>query len=207
MMRRRRRQLRTMYLVHSLIEAGLVLHRRTHALVAVAIVFLPFRRDKSLLRWIRRKGRGVLRSEPLLSRDRAAAGRRSDHVAILANADGNIADVDRDLAALGITQRLRQRPDVVVRESQRLDLREFRVLRKRRQSHPETFKSVVQGVHSVTFAVVRLYSPVPLQSQHLLAENSHRSVLRRLSCEEDDKTKNKKRRQIREISKACKRLY
>lgn len=134
--------LRTMYLVHPLIEARLVLHRRTYALVAVAIVFLPFRCDESLLRWIR-KGRGVLRSEPLLGRDRAAAGRRGDHIAVLADADGDVADVHRDLAALGITQRLRQRPDVVVRESQCLNLRELRVLRKRRQSHPETFQSVV----------------------------------------------------------------
>lgn len=173
--------LRTMYLVHLLIEAGLILHRRTHALVAVAIVFLPFRRaDESLLRWIRKR-RGMLRPEPLLSRDRAAAGRRSDHVAVLADTDGDVADVHRDLAVLRIAEGLRQRPNVIVRESQRLDLRELRVLRKRGQCHPQAFQSVVQGVHPMTLAIVRLHSPISLQSQHLSARESTSECLEKVS--------------------------
>lgn len=153
--------LRTMDLVHPLIVAGLILHRRAHALIAVAIVILPFRGDESLLRRIR-EARGVLRPESLLSRHRAASSRRGDHIAVLGDADGNVADVHRDLAAIGVAQGLRQCPDVIVCETERLDLRELRVLGKGRQGHPQTFQSIVQGVHSMTLAVVRLYPPVSL---------------------------------------------
>lgn len=153
--------LRAMDLVHPLIVAGLILHRRAYALIAVAIVFLPFRGDESLLRRIR-ETRGVLRPESLLSRHRAASGWRGNHIAVLGDADGNIADVHRNLTALGVAQGLRQCPDVVVCEAKRLNLRELRILGKGRQGHPQTFESVVQSVHSVTLAIVRLYPPVPL---------------------------------------------
>lgn len=93
--------LRTMDLVHPLVVARLILYWWAYALIAVAIIFLPFWRDKSFLRRIR-EARGVLRSEPLLGGHRAAAGRRSDHVAVLADADGDVADVHRDFAAFGV---------------------------------------------------------------------------------------------------------
>lgn len=167
--------LRTMDLVHPLVVTRLILHWRTDALVAVTIVFLPVRRDETLLRGVRETRRGVLRPEPLLCRDRATSGRRRDHVAGIADADRHVADVHRDLAAVGVAECLRQRPDVVVREPQRLDLRQLRVLRIRRQSHPQAFQGVVQGVHSVPFAVVCLYPSVPLQPQHLFAEWANRN--------------------------------
>lgn len=90
-------------MVHPLVVAGLVLHRRAHTLIAVAVVLLPFRHE-SLLR-IREAG--MRRAEPLLGRHRAATGRRGDHVAVLADADGHVANVHRDLAALGVAQGLR----------------------------------------------------------------------------------------------------
>lgn len=144
MMRRRQWQLmlRTMNLVHPLIVTGLVLHRRTYALIAVAVILLPFRCDKSLLRRVR-EARGMLGPESLLGCHRAASGRRGDHVAVLADADGDVADVDRDLATLGIAKGLRQRPDVIVRETERFYLCQFRVFGKRRQGHSQAFQSVI----------------------------------------------------------------
>lgn len=115
-------------MVHPLIVAGLILHRRAHALIAVAVVLLPFRHESLLgIREAR-----VRRTEPLLRRHGATARRRGDHIAVFADADGDVADVHRDLAALGIAQGLRQRPDVIVSEAQRLDLRQLRVLGKGR---------------------------------------------------------------------------
>lgn len=115
-------------MIHPLVVAGLVLHGRTDALIAVAVVLLPFRHE-SLLR-IREAG--VRRAEPLLRGHRAATRRRGDHVAGLADADGDVADVHGDLAGLRVAQGLRERPDVVVGEAQRLDLRQLRVLREGR---------------------------------------------------------------------------
>lgn len=155
--------LRTVDLVHPLVVACLILHWRTDALIAVAIILLPVRHEEAFLRRIREARRGVLRSEPLLGRHRAASARRRDHIAVLADADRHVADVHRDLAALGVAQGLRERPDVIVREAQGLDLRQLRVLRVRRQGHPQAFQGVVQGVHPVPLAIVRLYPPVPLQ--------------------------------------------
>lgn len=131
--------LRTMRMVHPLIVAELILHRRAHALVAVAVVLLPLRYESLL--GIREAG--VRRAEPLLRRHGAAPGRRGDHVAVLADADGDVTDVHRDLAALGVAQGLRERPDVIVGEAQRLDLGQLRVLGEGRQSHPEAFEGVV----------------------------------------------------------------
>lgn len=107
MMRWRRWQLmlRMMNLVHPLIVAGLILHRRTHALIAVAVVLLPFRCDESLLRRIR-KAHCMLGPEPLLGSHCAASGRRGNHVAVLADADRDVADVHRNLATLGVAQGL-----------------------------------------------------------------------------------------------------
>jgi len=153
--------LRTMDLVHSLIVARLILHWWTYALIAIAVVLLPFWRDESFLRRIR-VARGVLRSESLLGGDRAAPGRRSDHVAIFGDADGYVADVHRDFAAFGVPQSLRQCPDVIVRKTQRLDLRELCVFGKSRQCHSQTFQRVVQCVHSVTLAVICLYPSISL---------------------------------------------
>lgn len=90
--------LRTMRVVHPLVVAGLVLHGRTHALIAVAVVLLPFL-YKPLLR-VRKAA--VRRTEPLLRGHRAATRRRGNHVAIFADADGDVADVHSDLTALRV---------------------------------------------------------------------------------------------------------
>lgn len=107
MMRWRRWQLmlRT-NLVHPLIVAGMVLHRRTHALIAVTVILLPFLCDESLLSRIR-KTRCMLRSEPLLGSHSAASGRRGNHIAVLADADRDVPDVHRNLATFGVAQGLR----------------------------------------------------------------------------------------------------
>lgn len=152
--------------VHPLVVARLVLHGRAYALIAVAVVLLPFRHEPLL----RVREAAVRRAEPLLRGHRAATRRRGDHVAVLADADGDVADVHGDLAGLRVAQGLRQSPDVVVGEAQCLDLRQLRVLWKGRQGHPQALQGVVQGMHPVTLAVVRLYPSVPLQPEHLFAE-------------------------------------
>ena len=149
--------------VHPLIVTLLILHRRADTLIAVAVVLLPLGHES----FLRIGKHGVRRAESLLRGHRATSGRGGDHVSILADADRHVADVHRDLACLGIPQRLRQRPDVVVGETEGLDFRELRVFRKGRQRHPETFERVVQRVHPVSFAIVRLYPTAPFQSEHL----------------------------------------
>lgn len=170
MVRRRKLMLR---MVHPLIVTRLILHRRADTLVAVAVVLLPFGHE-SLLRI--RKDR-VRRAKSLLRGHRATSGRRGDHVAVLADADGHVADVHRDLAGLGISQRLRQRPDVVVGEPEGLDLRQLRVFRKGRQGHPQTFQGVVERVHPVSLAIVGLYSTVPFQPEHLRENQCFRVII------------------------------
>lgn len=86
--------------VDPLFVTRLILNRRTDTLVAVTVVFLPFR-HKSLLRvW----KSGVCRTESFLSRNSAASSRRCDHVTVLAYADGDVTNVQCDLATLGVTQ-------------------------------------------------------------------------------------------------------
>lgn len=149
--------------VHPLIVTGLILHRWADTLIAVAVVLLPLGYE-SLLRI---RERGVRRSEPLLRGYSATSCRRCDHVPVLADADCHVAHVHRDLSRLRVPEGLRQCPDVVVGETQRLDFRELRVFREGRQRHPEPFQCVVQGVHPMPLAIVRLYPTVPFQPEHL----------------------------------------
>lgn len=152
--------------VHPLIVTRLILHRWADtALVAVTIVFLPFGHESLL--GIREHS--VRRAEPLLRGDRATSCRGCDHVSILADADRHVAHVHGDLSSFRVPERLGQGPDVVVGETERLDFRELGVLRKRGQRHPKTFQRVVQSVHPVPLAIVRLYSTIPFQSEHLRA--------------------------------------
>lgn len=153
-----------MLCVHPLIVTRLILHRRTDtALVAVAIVLLPFGHESLL--GIREDS--VRRAEPLLRGNRATSCRGCDHVSILADADRHVAHVHGDLPGFRVAQRLGQGPDVVVGETEGLDFRELRVLRERWQRHPQSFQRVVQGVHPVPLAIVRLYSTIPFQPEHL----------------------------------------
>lgn len=150
--------------VHPLVVARLILHRWADtALVAVTIVFLPFGHESLL--GIREHS--VRRAEPLLRGDRATSCRGCDHVSILADADRHVAHVHGDLPSFRVSQRLGQGPDVVVGETEGLDFRELGVLRKRGQRHPQAFQRVVQSVHPVPLAIVRLYSTIPFQSEHL----------------------------------------
>lgn len=107
------------------------------------------------------------RTEPLLCGDRATSARRRDRIAVLTDAHCHVTDVYRDLAGLAVSQCLRQRPYVIVSEAQCLDLGELRVFRKRGQGHSQTLEGVVQRMHSVTLAIVRLYSTIPFQLEYL----------------------------------------
>lgn len=156
-----------MLMVHPLIVAGWILHRRTDTLIAVAVVLLPLG-DVSFLGI--REG-GVRGPQTLLRGHRAASGRGGDHVSALADADGHVADVHRDLSRFRVSQGLRERPDVVVGETEGLDFRQLRVFRESGQRHPEAFQGVVQGVHPVPLAIVRLYATVPFQPEHLRPMN------------------------------------
>lgn len=159
--------------VHPLVVARLILHRWADtALVAVTIVFLPFGHESLL--GIREHS--VRRAEPLLRGDRATSCRGCDHVSILADADRHVAHVHGDLPSFRVSQRLGQGPDVVVGETEGLDFRELGVLRKRGQRHPQAFQRVVQSVHPVPLAIVRLYSTIPFQSEHLRANQWFRDV-------------------------------
>lgn len=152
--------------VHPLIVTRLILHRWADAaLIAVTIVLLPFGHESLL--GIREDS--VRRAEPLLRGNRATSCRGCDHVSILADADRHVAHVHGDFSSFRVPQRLGQGPDVVVGETERLDFRELGVLRKRGQRHPKTFQRVVESVHPVPLAIVRLYSTIPFQSEHLRA--------------------------------------
>lgn len=167
MMRRRR--------VKGLLVAGLVMHRWTRTLVAVTVVLLPIRGGhEPLLQGVRKaRMRGP---EPLLRGDGAAPRGRGDRVATFADADGDAAHVDGDLAGLGAAQSLRQRPNVIVGEAQGLDLGELGVFRKGGQGHAQPLQSVVQRVHPVPLAVVGLHPPVPFQPQDLSEKRSPRPL-------------------------------
>lgn len=106
-------------------------------------------------------------AESLLGGDGAAARRRGDHVTALADADGDVADAEGDLAGGLAAEGLLERPDVVVGEAEGLDLGELGVLGEGGQGHAETFEGVVERVHAVTLAVVRLHAPVALDAQDL----------------------------------------
>lgn len=92
-------------------------------------------------------------------------------MAVVADADGDAADAHGDgvlvLLRLSDAHRLTQRPDVVVREPQRLYLRQLRVLRECGQDAAQFVQRLVQHVHAVPLPVVRLLAPVLLQTDHL----------------------------------------
>ena len=74
-------------------------------------------------------------------------------------------------------QRLRQRPDVVVGEPQRLDLRQLRLVRKSRQHEPQLFEGHVEHVHPVALAVVGLRAPKLLYPGHFSRSSGRRPSL------------------------------
>lgn len=121
------------------IAIGLVLNRRADALIRVVVVLLPLGYE-SVLRVHERR---LCRPKPFLRSNGATARRRCYHIAILADAHRNIANVHGDFAGVRVVQGLRQRVDVIVCESQGLDLREFRVLRESRQGHSQSLQGVV----------------------------------------------------------------
>lgn len=165
MMRRRKLMLR---MIHPLIITLLILHRWTNTLIAIAIVLLPFGHES----FLRIRKNSMRRSKPLLRGYSTASGRGGDHVSILTDTDRHVTHVHCDLACFGIPQCLWQCPNIVVGETEGFDFRELRVFRKGRQRHPETFQRVVQCVHPVPLSIIRLYSTVPFQPEHLRINGS-----------------------------------
>lgn len=64
-----------------------------------------------------------------------------------------------------------ERPNVVVRELERFDFRQFRVVRVRGQHAPESVQRFVQHVHPVAFPVVGLHATVFFDFDQLRDEN------------------------------------
>ena len=64
-------------------------------------------------------------------------------------------------AVVRYAQRLRQRPDIIVGEAQRLDLGELRVVRKGGQDTAQRVQRRVEVMHPIALAVVGLLAPAP----------------------------------------------
>ena len=60
-----------------------------------------------------------------------------------------------------------ERPNVVVGESQRLDLGQLRLVGEGRQDHPQLLEGHVEHVHAVALAIIGLGPAQPLQPLHL----------------------------------------
>lgn len=155
-----------------------LMRRRHHVTVAAVVVAGRGGADVGLIS-VPRGGRGVRTALLLLLRQAAAAG-GDDVAAVGADRHGDAADAERDAVGrvgevgagrrrpnVHVAQRLRHRPNVVVGEAQRLDLGQLGVLRESRQHAAQSLQRVVQHVHAVSFAVIGLDAPRPLQPHHL----------------------------------------